>query len=62
MNSTLKAIKHVSCFTLPYFKTMLVMVRSGSKNSDQNLKKLRYNSRQNNWRRDEREAQEIHTY
>jgi hypothetical protein len=26
--------------------------RSGSKNSDQNFKKLRYNSRQENWRRD----------
>ena len=34
--------------------------RSGSKNSDQNLKELRYNSRQESWRRDEREAQKIH--
>lgn len=35
-------------------------LRSGSKNSDQNLKELRYNSRQNEWRRDERTTKKIH--
>ena len=36
-------------------------IRSGFKNSDQNLNKLRYNSRQSQWRRDERTAQKIHS-
>lgn len=39
----------------------LFIQRSGSKNSDQNFKKLRYNSRQNDWRRDERTTQKIHS-
>jgi spore coat protein U-like protein len=41
--------------------TNLTVNTGGSKNSDQNFKKLRYNSRQDDWRRDERTTQKIHS-
>jgi len=44
-----------------YLRYHVLDLRGGSKNSDQNLQKLRYNSRQNHWRRDERTTQKIHT-
>ena len=43
-----------------FHEPFILKHRSGSKNSDQNFKKLRYNSRQENWRRDERSTQKIH--
>ena len=51
-------------FKTIYFNTSSILTRrdrSGSKNSDQNFKKLRYNSRQDDWRRDERTTQKIHS-